>query len=229
MTVAQLNTFDRRTRDTVLQQLEWDASVDASAIGVAAKDSVVTLTGYVDAYAEKLAAERVAKGVRGVRAIANDIEVRPMLGRTDADIASDAVRALEARGTVPFNVQLAVHNARITLTGRVRRLFHKTEAEKAVRRVKGVLGIFNHIDVANDEIARDVRHRIIDALHRHADLDPRQIFVTVEGNVVTLAGTVTTWFQRETAERAAADAPGVACIENHIAVMPPVEPVDELC
>jgi hypothetical protein len=105
MAIATLSEVDTRIRDLVTRELEWDAAVDASAIGVTAKDRTVSLTGYVDTYLGKLAAERAAKRVRGVRAVANDIEVRPKIGRTDADIARDVVRSLELRSTVPDNVQ----------------------------------------------------------------------------------------------------------------------------
>ena len=110
MAIATLTEVDTRIRDLVIRELEWDAAVDASAIGVAAKDRMVTLTGYADTYLCKLAAERAAKRVRGVRAVANDIEVRLKIGRTDADIARDVVRALELRSTVPDNVQATVHH-----------------------------------------------------------------------------------------------------------------------
>src|SRR5262245_29977998 len=105
MTTANLPAVDSGIRDMVTRQLEWDPQVDASAIGVAARAGTVTLTGYVDTYAGKLAAERAAKRIRGVRAVANEIEVRPRLERTDADIARDVARSLELRSTVPDNVQ----------------------------------------------------------------------------------------------------------------------------
>src|SRR5688500_14912603 len=101
MTLATVNTADLRIRDAVMAQLEWDGEVDADAIAVAAKDNVVTLTGFTSSYTSKLAAERAAKRVRGVRGVANDIQVRLMLDRTDADLAADAVKALTFRSTVP--------------------------------------------------------------------------------------------------------------------------------
>ena len=229
MTVAQLTNTDKRVRVAVVQQLEWDPAVDASAIGVAARDGVVILTGNVDTYAAKLAAERIAKGVRGVRAVANEIEVRPLAECLDADIAADAARALQLRGTVPLNVQIVVHNGWITLTGRVTRLFHKTEAEKAVRRLTGVRGIFNHIEITPVTGARDLQERILDALHRDADLDASNVFVGVDDTIVQLRGTVPTWTQREAAERAAGSAPGITWVDNRIVVEPAVEPTDELC
>lgn len=228
MTTARLTGHDVRIRDAVQHQLEWSPDVDASAIATVAQDGVVTLTGYVDTYAGKLAAERAAKSVRGVRAVANDVEVRPKLDRTDVDMARDAVHALELRGTVPDTVQATVHDRHITLTGKVGWLYQKYDAEQAVRHVKGVRGVFNHIEVAKGAVARDVRHRIVEALHRNADIDARQITVDVDEDRTTLRGTVTTWLQREAAERAAASAPGITRVDNHITVEP-AQVVDEIC
>jgi osmotically-inducible protein OsmY len=229
MTTANLTNTDKLTRDAVMNQLDWDPAVDASAIGVTAQGGVVTLTGFVNTYAGKLTAERVAKRVRGVRAVANDIEVRPKLERTDADLAADVVRALDLRESVPDNVQATVHNGRVTLTGKVGFLYQAREAEKAVHYIKGIKGIFNHIEVAGGSVARDVRHRINEALHRSADLDARRLTVDVTGEVATLTGTVATWLQFEAAERAALAAPGISRVDNRIVVEPAVEAIDEMC
>ncbi len=221
MSTASLTDVDVRVRDAVQRQLEWDPEVDAGAIGVAAKGGAVTLTGYIDSYAGKLAAERAAKRVRGVRAVANDIEVRLKLARTDADIASDVTRALELRGTVPTGVQAVVHTGHVTLTGTVNWMFQQREAEKAVRHVRGVADVMNRIAVVPHATERDVRHRIVEALHRNANVDARHITVRIIGDKAYLAGTVGTWLQRESAERAAADAPGIAQVDNQITIEPP--------
>ena len=220
MSTASLTEADVRVRDAVWRQLDWDPAVDASAVGVAAKDGAVTLTGFIDTYAGKLAAERAAKRVHGVRAVANDIEVRLRLERTDADIAADVVTALQLRSTVPRQVQAAVHRGSVTLTGTVDWLLQKRDAEKAVRHVRGVRNVMNHITVTPHAVERDVRHRIVEALHRNADVDARRITVDLDADKVTLSGTVGTWLQRESAERAAADAPGIARVENRIVVEP---------
>jgi osmotically-inducible protein OsmY len=218
-------------RDAVLRQLSWDPEVDASAIGVAAKSGTVTLTGFIGTYSEKLAAERAAKRVRGVRAVANDIDVRLKLERTDADIAADVVRVLELRSTIPGSVQAAVHGGRVTLTGKVSWLFQKRDAEKALRHIRGLRGVLNHITVAPRAVERDVRHRIVEALHRNANVDARHITVTISGDKAVLTGSVGTWLQRESAERAAADAPGITHVENRIVVKPRSLDVveDEIC
>jgi len=229
MTTANLAEIDTRVRDSVFRQLEWDPQVDVSAVGVAAKDGAVTLTGYIDTYAGKLAAERAAKRVRGVRAVANDIEVRPKLDRTDADIAHDAVRSLELRSTVPDNVQAAVHHGHVTLTGKAIWEFQRRDAEKAVRHIRGVREVINRIELTPMAPDRDVRHRIVEALHRTADLDARHITASVSGDVVNLSGCVSSWLQRVIAERAAADAPGIRRVDNQIAVeSTPAEDI-EIC
>ena len=219
MSTIGLNEADFKLRNAVTRQLEWDPEVDAAAIGVAAKDGAVTLTGYIGSYAGKLAAERAAKRVHGVRGVANGIEVRLKLGRTDPDILADVVRALELR-SVPAAVQAVVHDGHVTLTGKVEWLFQKRESEKALRHVRGVRGVFNHIKASPRAAERDVRHRIVEALHRNANVDAGHIVVTVTGEKAILTGTAGTWLQRECADRAAADAPGIAQVDNQIVVEP---------
>jgi osmotically-inducible protein OsmY len=231
MATATLTGSDTRVRDAVISQLDWDPAVDASAIGVAAQGGAVTLTGYINTYAGKLAAERAAKRVRGVRGVANDLEVRLKIERTDADITADVVKALELHSTIPDGVQAAVHSGHVTLTGTVDWMFQKHDAERAVRHVRGVRAVVNRIAIAPRAIERDVRHRIVEALHRNADLDARHIRPTVVGDRATLTGTVDTWLQRETAERAAADAPGIRVVDNRLTIEPHhgAEGVDEIC
>lgn len=228
MTTASITETDVRIRDAVMKQLDWDPEVDASAVGVAVRDGVITLTGYVPDYPGRLAAERAAKRVRGVRGVANDIEVRRTFERNDSDIAIDATRALELRTTVPPTVQLVVRNGHVTLTGKVSWLFQRTGAEAAVRHVRGVLGVVNQIEIATSSVERDVRHRIVEALHRNADIDARHVVVTVDGNVATLTGRVGSWLQRESAERAAGSAPGITRVDDQIVVMPPDESAGSL-
>jgi osmotically-inducible protein OsmY len=225
MTTASITGTDVRVRDAVVRQLDWDPEVDASAIGVSAADGVVILTGFVDSYAEKLAAERIVKHVRGVRAVANDIVVRQMVGITDADIAHNALACLKNRPDLRDTVQAAVHHGHLTLTGHVQWLTQKEAAERAVKHVGGLLGVFNHITVKPRAAQRDVRRRII-ALHHHVDLDAHQIDVSVEDDTVRLTGTVRTWTQRDAAERAAGSAPGIVRVNNQI-VVDPLEPSDD--
>lgn len=233
MTTASITHTDVRLREAVVRQLDWDPDVDASAIGVTASHGVVTLTGFIDSYRGKLAAERVVKQVRGVRAVANDIIVRPMVGRTDADIAQDAAQVLKLRPALADCVQAVVHNGHVTLTGTVEWLGQKQEAENAVRHVRGLVGVLNHITVNPKAGVRDLQRRIVRALHRNADIDARQISVVVDDDTVTLQGTVGSWMQRDAAERAAGSAPGIRRVDNEILVEPrdPDEPEheDEVC
>jgi osmotically-inducible protein OsmY len=232
MTTATLTGTDVRLRNFVVRELDWDPDVDASAIGVAAKDGVVTLTGFVDTYGEKLGAERVAKRVRGVRAVANDVTVRVTVDRTDADIAADAVAALKLQTTVADKVQIAVHRGHVTLTGNVEWLTQRESAAAAIHHIPGVRAIVNYIEVSPKPVLRDLHRRIVSALHRNADLDARNMRVTVAGDVVTLSGTVGSWLQREAAERGAASAPGVRRVDNRVLVVPsPIDDIDdeEIC
>lgn len=218
MTTATLTEADVRVRNAVMRQLDWDPEVDASAVGVAATHGTVTLSGFIATYAGKLAAERAAKRVHGVRAVANDIQVRPRHARTDVDIAQDATRALELCSTIPETVQVVVYNGYLTLTGKVAWLYEKEVAERAVRHIRGVSGVLNNITVAPRAPVSDVRHRIVKALHHNADIDARHITVTVAGDTATLTGTVGTWLQRDSAESAAANAPGITHVDNQIIV-----------
>jgi osmotically-inducible protein OsmY len=228
MTTATLTGTDLRLRNFVVRELDWDPDVDASAIGVSAQNGVVTLTGFIDTYAGKLAAERVAKRVRGVRAVANDLTVRLTVERTDADIAADAAAALKVQTTVADKIQIAVHRGHIGLTGTVEWFTQKEAAAAAVQHVPGVRGVANYIEVASKPAFRDVHRRIVAALHRNADLDARNLRVAVADDVVTLTGTVGSWLQREAAERGAASAPGIRQVQNRIVVVPSsVEELDE--
>jgi osmotically-inducible protein OsmY len=233
MITTTFTEADVRIRDAVMRELDWDPQVDASAVGVAAREGTVTLSGYVDSYSGKLAAERAAKRVFGVRAVANDVEVRPSLVCTDDVIAHDVGRALELRATIPSGVQATVVHGHVTLTGTVPWLFQKDDAAKAVRHVRGVRSVLNSIAVAPLAAGRDIRKRIVRALHQNADVDAHHIAVTVAGGTVTLSGTVDSWLERASAERAAANAPGVTEVRNQIAVEPSRAPamhdLDEVC
>jgi osmotically-inducible protein OsmY len=233
MATVAFSGTDVRVRDAVMRQLAWDPDVDASAVGVAAKDGAVTLTGYIDTYAGKLAAERAAKRVHGVRAVANDLEVRLKLDRTDTDIAQDAARALGLHDAFPDTIQAAVHHGHVALTGTIGKLGLREQAERVVRHIRGVRGVANYITVSPQLVAAGVKRQIVKALHETADVEARQIEVELSGDVVRLAGTVATWLQRAAAERAVANAPGITRVINEIVVAPAPrqawEPVDEIC
>ena len=215
-----LTILDQRLRDAVMHQLDSDPQVDASLVGVSAQEGVVTLSGYVNSYAEKLAAERSCRRVFGVKALANELEVRIAVERIDPEIARQALDALKNRIDVPLGIAVTVRNGHLTLSGVVEWMYQKAAAERAVKYLRGVKGVFNQITLSPTAVPKDVQKRIVDALHRHADIDARRIHVEAEGSRVTLSGTVRSWMEKDEAQRAAWRVPGVAVVDNRISVVP---------
>ena len=219
MATATLINTDEEIQKDVLAELKWDAQVQPNEIGVSVKDGVVTLTGWVDSYLKRWAAEDAAHRVGGVKAVANDIEVKLFSERTDADIAEAAIRALQWDASVPADkIQVTVSKGWVTLKGEVNWNFEKQDAERVVRRLTGVKGVSNLITVKPSTTPSELKKRIEDALVRNAKVDANKITVEVQGSTAILKGTVRAWVEKEEAERVAWLAPGVTSVENRIAV-----------
>lgn len=214
---------DTELRRRVLEELDWEPSIDASAIGVAAKDGVVTLSGTVTSYAQKKNAERAAKRVSGVKAVAEDLAIKlpGAAARGDTDIAQSVVNGLRFNVSIPHeHIQVTVEDGWVTLDGEVEWQFQKSAAENAIKYTMGVKGIINRINVKPRITAADVKAKIEGAFARRAQLDANQIRVEAVHNKVVLRGNVRTWQAKEQAENAAWSAPGVSSVENKVVVAP---------
>jgi osmotically-inducible protein OsmY len=213
---------DIELKHDVERALEWEPSIDARDIAVTAKNGVLTLTGYVSSYAQKWTAERVAKQVAGVTALANEIEIKLESQRTDADIAESARSALQLDSRIPADrVKVIVSHGWVTLEGTADYYYQKAAAESQVRYLTGVKGVTNAIEVVPPTLSpTDVKTRIEDALKRAAQLDASKINVETKGRKVILTGTVHSWVESREAELAAWSGPGVSEVQNKLVVVP---------
>jgi osmotically-inducible protein OsmY len=213
---------DSQLRQDVLDELEFEPSIDAVHIGVAVHAGVVTLTGHVGSYAEKLAAVTAVRRVKGVRAIADEIHARyPSAKKTaDDEIAKRAVDILRWDTMVPSeSIQVLVRDGCVMLSGNVDWYYQKKNAEEDVRKLSGVRAVINNIEIKPRAAADDVRRKIEEALKRHAQIEAQAIRVTVrDHNTVVLEGKVDNWDERHAVQNAAWSAPGVTSVEDRLTI-----------
>jgi osmotically-inducible protein OsmY len=212
---------DSQLKKDVEAELEWDPAVSATHVGVAVADGVVTLTGHLDSYAEKYAAERAAQRVAGVKAVAVELDVRPIAGhqRTDAEIAAAVEWALRWNSLVPEErVKVMVERGWVTLSGELDWDYQREQALKAVRPLTGVLGVTNQMTLKPQVTPSNITQRIQNALQRQAEREAKGIEVVVSGHTVTLKGQVHSWAERKAAQGAAWSAPGISSVVNELRV-----------
>jgi osmotically-inducible protein OsmY len=212
---------DSEIQKNVLEELKYEPSLSASEIGVAVKDGVVTLSGTVDSYLKKKAAERVTKRIAGVKVVAEDIEVK----YEGAHIKNDTEIAIAVSETLRQNVavieekiKVKVENGVITLEGEVEWEFQKKSAESEIERLIGVKAIISKITIKSKEVPKNIRANIIKAFHRNASVDADKISIEISGSRVILNGKVRSWAESEDAENAVWASPGVSRVENNLEV-----------
>jgi osmotically-inducible protein OsmY len=216
---------DEEIQTDVLEELQWDTRVQPNEIVVAVKDGIVTLTGWVDVYLKKIAAQEAAHRVRGVKAVVNDIEVRlpGSAERTGADLAKAVLNTLKWDAAIPAGkVDVTVSQGWVTLKGEVDHGFQKRAALRAICRLSGVKGITNLMLVKPQPAPQDLKSRIEQALVRNAQTDASRIMVEVQGSEVILRGAVSSYAEKKAAEETASSASGVTEVDNRIIVSLPV-------
>jgi len=214
---------DSELKQDVENELKWEPMVNEAHIGVAANGGVVSLTGHVISFAEKYAAEKVAKRVYGVKAVANELDIRLHNGamRSDDQIAQACLSALKNHSLVPYEkLKVVVSNGIVSLEGEVDWQYQRDSALNAVRDLIGVVSVNSRISIKARTLPKDVKNKIIAAFHRNADIDARRIEVQTQEGKVVLHGNVRSWSEREQAQSAAWAAPGVTAVENDIVVVP---------
>lgn len=214
---------DLEIQQDVMNELKWQPFLKSANIGVAVKNGIVTLSGIVDSYGQKIDAEKAVRKVIGVKAIAEDMQigVSPSLKKTDAEIAESVMSALKWHAAVPDErIKVKVENGFVTLDGEVEWEYQRNSAKNAVNNLVGVRNVINLISVKPRVTAFDVRTKISDALHRTATVDAEKVSIEVEGNKIILNGKVRSFAEKQDVEDAAWCAPGVSKIESHLEVEP---------
>lgn len=215
-----MKTNEQLQRD-VLDAIKWEPLLKAAEIGVIVKDGVVTLTGTVDSFAKKMQAEKAAKSVAGVKAIAENLEVKfsGTAKKNDTDIAEDILFSLRTDLLVPDEkIQAKVENGWVTLDGEVHWNFQREAAQRSIEHVAGVRGVFNHLKIKSELNDAIEQKEIEAALHRSWAVNDKHIKVHVQGRTVTLTGTVASLYQKEEASRIAWKTPGIWHVENELEV-----------
>jgi osmotically-inducible protein OsmY len=222
MFMMELQMQDTVLRQDIIDALDFEPSINAANIGVTVSDGVITLTGHVPTFREKIAAENAVRRIKGVKAIAEEIEVRPdgtnMMA--DDEIAKRAVNSIRWNVSIPADkVQVEVQKGWVTLTGKLEWQYQKTATADAVRSLAGVTGVSNNIQIVSPANSVDIRKRIEDAMKRDAEVEAQSIRVNVRGGKVTLNGKVKTWSERQAAEQAAWSSPGVHAVDDRLAII----------
>ena len=214
---------DAELRKDVIAELDWDPAVVSTAIGVAVKDGVVTVSGHLDNYAQEFAVEHALRRVHGIKAIALELDVKlsPQHKRSDTEIAAAAEQALKWSALLPADkIRLTVENGLVTLRGQLDWEYERQSVEKAIRPLLGVVGISNQITLKPRPMPADITERITDALRRQAMHEAKRVQIDVDGSTVTLHGQVHSWRERNAVQAAAWAAPGVQSVNNELRVTP---------
>ncbi|MBY0554727.1 BON domain-containing protein [bacterium] len=212
------NKTDSQVKQDVLNELLWDPSITSTHIKVLSKDGIVTLNGTVPHFVEKLAAEQAARRVGGVKAVADEIEVKGIFDKSDEDIARAALNALKWNYSVPDDIKVTVSKGWVTLDGEADWDYQRNAAKKAIAALIGIRGVTNNIKIKSKVLPSDIKIRIEEALKRSAEAESRQISVSVKDDKVILTGKVHSFAEIEDAKMAAWNAPGVMYVENHIQI-----------
>jgi osmotically-inducible protein OsmY len=214
---------DAQLRSDIIDELAWDPSIDATEVGVIVKNGIVTLTGHVGSYAEKIAVEHATQKIKGVMGVAQEIKVRlsSLDKKEDADIAVAARNALSWNALVPDTaVQIKVESGRIDLRGEVEWDYLRKAAEKSIRHLRGVVAVENHIKVKPKISTEILQKNVTHALARQAVEDARNLHISVQGSCLTLEGQVHSLPESLTAQNVAWSTPGVTEVINKITVIP---------